>query len=53
MRSTRLWNPASREAYEDLLAYLKQSVPDALRVLGPSADVLIGLAGRYLKVAKG
>ncbi len=50
---TRGLNPASREAYDDLLAYLKQSVPDALRVLGPSADVLVGLAGRYLRLAKG
>ncbi len=48
---TRGVNPASREAYEDLLAYLKQSVPDALKALGPSAEVLIGLASRYLRAA--
>lgn len=48
---TRGVNPASREAYDDLLNYLKQSVPDALKALGPSADVLIGLAGRYLRIA--
>lgn len=50
---TRGIQPASKQAYDDLLIYLRQSVPDALRVLGPSADVLVRLAGRYLAQAKG
>lgn len=45
---TRGIQPASTQAYDDLMAYLRQSVPDALKALGPPAAVLTQLAGRYL-----
>lgn len=50
---TRGLKPASQEALQDLTDYLTASVPDAMRALGPSAEVLIRLAGRYLAVARG
>lgn len=49
---TRGLQPASREAHDDLVAYLKASVPDAFKALGPTAEVLIKLAGRYMGAIK-
>lgn len=42
---------ATAQAGQELEAYLRRSVPDALRALAPSADVLVQIAGRYLRQA--
>lgn len=39
---------ANAAAFDDLEAYLKKSVPDAIGALRPSADVLIRIATRYI-----
>lgn len=42
---------ASEQAGQDLERYLRASVPDAVRALTPSADVLGQIAGRYIRRA--
>lgn len=39
---------ANHDAYQDLLTYLRLSLPEALRKLNPSAEVVVELANRYL-----
>lgn len=45
--------PANQAAVEDLQDYLRASVPDALKALTPSVEVLGKLAGRYLRKVAG